>query len=188
MNPITGLDAVFVLDDYWFPDRTERTHVGELVYRAKDQGDFKAARDLADLFKTLGAQVGKVEGFVKDRKPPLIAAVPSSGQKAVFQLNVLLAEALAETGVGTYLAGLLTRQNTELRLREVSPDLRYHDVAELGYAVKASRIRTSNVGWPVILVDDVILTGSTLRMLAALLRKAGATSVIALVAARTRTA
>ena len=50
------------------------------------------------------------------------------------------------------------------------------------------RSRARFVGHQVVLVDDVVLTGTTLRYITRLLEDAGATRVVAVVAARTRRA
>ena len=44
---------LLVLGDYWQADRDERTEIGELVCRAKDQGDPRAASELAERFASL---------------------------------------------------------------------------------------------------------------------------------------
>lgn len=167
------LSALHVIGPYWHDDRDEPTELGHLVAAAKDHGQREA---LAELERRLSA-------FVLDLElasAPLVAAVPPAPDRdahPVPSLAACVAEALDVDAVG----GVLTRERTTPRLRDVPVEQRSAVVEAAGYAVTADV-----VGRTVVLVDDVVLTGTTLDHLAALLRAAGATDVIGVVVARTR--
>lgn len=179
-----GIDRLVVLDDYWTAPRAgpanevpTRTEVGELVHRAKDSSDEAAAvelgRSLAWLVRRSLPSAGPV---------PLVAGVPSHPTPVV-DLPAVLAAALAAAGIGEHRPGLLVRQHGTQKLRDLGADAaqRLDTVAAAGYEV------TEPVaGRAVVLVDDVILTGATLRFIAAKLQTAGAGPLTAVAAAQTR--
>lgn len=155
-----------------------RTEVGELVHQAKDSGDEAAAAELGRrLARLVGRSLPPSTGPV-----PLVVGVPSCPVPAV-DLPAVLAEALATAGIGEHRPGLLVRRRQTPKLRDLGADPahRYDTVAAAGYEV-AEPV----AGRAVVLVDDVILTGATLRFIAAKLQAAGAASAIAAAAARTR--
>lgn len=174
-----------VLDDYWTAPGSgpasgvpARTEVGELVHRAKDSSDEAAAAEL-------GYRLARL---VRQSLPPqaglvlLVVGVPSHPPSAV-DLPAVLAEALAAAGIGEHRPGLIVRRHRTQKLRDLGPDAaqRLDAVAAAGYEV------TEPVaGRAVVLVDDVVLTGTTLRFIAAKLQAAGADPVTAAAAARTR--
>ena len=193
---------VYVLGDYWQPDRAERTEIGELVHRAKDHSDADAEQELAERF----ASLARVLPDTPDNSPRLVVPVPpnpattgedrrgaaadaapstSSPTPPVEDrprtLTQLLAEALAATGAGECRPGLVTKSNATPRLRQIDPERRPQVAAEAGY-----RATEQATGRHVVVVDDVVLTGTTLTAIATCLHDAGAASVIAAVAARTR--
>ena len=96
-------------------------------------------------------------------------------------LAELLAASLAEAGAGEYRPSLITRRNGTPRLRDVDPERRAEVAASAGYGAGEPV-----AGRHIVVVDDVVLTGTTLRAVAACLRDAGAVSVTPAVAARTR--
>lgn len=200
------LGGCSVLGEYWHEDRSERTGIGELVHRAKDHADAEAADELAGLFAVMagglgvpvgiGAGAGGSRGSGHSTGEPrlpapghsatparLVAAVPSASTDDAphFQLSSVLARRLGDEGVGVYVPDLLVRGSRTFRVRDVPPALRPAAVAKVGYEVAFDV-----AGCTVILVDDVILTGSTIRAVSALLGAAGAAGVVAVVAARTR--
>lgn len=180
-----GIDRLVVLDDYWtalsagpasgMPVRTE---VGELVHRAKDSSDEAAAAELGRRLVRLARQSLPSQADLV----PLVVGVPSHPVPAV-DLPAVLAEALAAAGIGEHRPGLIVRRHRTQKLRDLGVDAarRLDTVAAAGYEV------TEPVaGRAVVLVDDVILTGTTLRFIAAKLQAAGADPVTAAAAARTR--
>ena len=180
----TGVEisaGIWVLGDYWRPDRDERTEIGLLVHRAKDQGDPGAARELVERFVGLARLLPEAP----DGLPRLVAPVPSVpvpvGEDDRPKLAELLAASLAAAGAGEHRPSSMAKSNPTPRMRHVDPERRAEVVASAGY-----RARESVAGCHIVVVDDVVLTGTTLRAVAACLRDAGAASVTAAVAACTR--
>ena len=174
-----GVELV-LLADYWRPDSDERTDVGWLVHRAKDHDDAGAVAELADRF------AGLAEALVEtpDGSDRLVVPVPPTlpvADAAGGLLVDVLARSLAEAGVGEYRCDLVVRTAATTRLRHVDPQHRTEIAAAAGYRASAAV-----AGRHVVVVDDVILTGATVGAVAACLRDAGAASVAAAVAARTR--
>ena len=172
---------VYALGDYWQPDRAERTEIGELVHRAKDHSDADAEQELAERF----ASLARILPDTPDNSPRLVVPVPPNptpaGEDRRRTLTQLLAEALAAAGAGECRADLVVKRNATPRLRQIDPERRPQVAAEAGY-----RATEQATGRHVVVVDDVILTGTTLTAIATCLHDAGAASVIAVVAARTR--
>ena len=173
--------AVCTLGEYWRPDRDERTEIGLLVHRAKDLSDRGAATELARRFAGLAGGLPEAAGG----RSRLVAPVPSTPaadrREDRPHLAEMLAEMLAEAGAGEYRPNLLAKSHRTPRLRHVDPEQRAEVIASAGF-----RVCEPVTGHPVVVVDDVVLTGTTLRAVAACLRDAGAASVTAAVAARTR--
>lgn len=180
-----GIDRLVVLGDYWatlgddpLGAEPTRTEVGELVHRAKDSGDEAAAAELGRrLARLVGQSLPPQAGLV-----PLVVGVPSHSAPAV-DLPAVLAAALAAAGIGEHRPGLLVRRHRTQKLRDLDSDAaqRLDVVASAGYEV-AEPV----TGRSVVLVDDVVLTGTTFQFIAAKLQAAGAESVTAVAAARTR--
>lgn len=184
-DDLYGIVRLVVLGDYWTAPGVDspgaepvRTEVGELAHRAKDSGDEAAAAELGRRLawlvrRSLPPQAGLV---------PLVVGVPSHPVPPV-DLPAVLAAALAVAGIGEHRPGLLVRRHGTQKLRDLGADAaqRLDTAAAAGYEV-AEPI----AGRSVVLVDDVILTGTTLRFITAKLRAAGAASVTAAAAARTR--
>ena len=170
-----------LLGDYWRPDRDERTDIGWLVHRAKDQGDAAAATELAVRFAGLAeALADTADGSERlvVPVPSISAATDAAGELA---LADVLARALAGAAAGEYRPDLVVRTADTPRLRHVEPRHRKETAAAAGY-----RASDAAAGRHVVAVDDVILTGATVGALTACLRDAGAASVTAAVAAATR--
>ena len=198
-----GVEVV-LLADYWRPDCDERTDIGWLVHRAKDQNDPEAASELADRFAGLAEAVaepverevdkhvgvhrfaGLAEAVAEtlggsDRLvvpvPPTLPVAATTGGRLVDAL----ARSLVAAGAGEYRGDLVVRTAVTPRLRHVDPQRRAEIAAAAGY-----RASDQAAGRHIVVVDDVILTGTTVSAVAACLRDAGAASVTAAVAARTR--
>ena len=93
----------------------------------------------------------------------------------------MLASSLAAAGAGECRPSLVVKSNPTPRLRHLEPERRAEVVASAGY-----RAAEPVAGRHVVVVDDVVLTGTTLNAVTACLRGAGAASVTAAAAARTR--
>ncbi len=173
--------AICTLGDYWQPHRDERTEIGELVHRAKDRDDPGAAAALAERFASLAAALPEAAGG----QPRLVVPVPSgpvpAGDGDRPHLARLLASSLAAAGAGECRPSLVVKSNPTPRMRHLEPDRRADVVASAGY-----RAGEPVAGRHIVVVDDVVLTGTTLNAVVACLRDSGAASVTAAVAARTR--
>ena len=194
---------VYVLGDYWQPDGDERTEIGWLVHRAKDQSDAAAEQELAERFASLACVLpdtpdGSRRLIVpvpsssvppgEDRRGPAadVAARPASspvppGEDCRRTLAHVLAEAVAAAGAGECWPDVVIKSNTTPRLRHIDPERRPQVAVEAGY-----RATEQAAGRHVVVVDDVVLTGTTIAAIGTCLHEAGAASVIAAVAARTR--
>ena len=182
MCSLAGLGVeVLLLGDYWRAGCDERTGLGWLVHRAKDRAEDAAARELAERFAGLAEALAETP----DGSERLVVPVPSMPALADatgrLPLAGVLARSLAAAGAGEYRQDLLIRTGATPRLRHVDPQQRAGTAAAAGY-----RASEAAAGRHIIVVDDVILTGATVGAVAACLRDAGAASVIAAVAARTR--
>jgi predicted amidophosphoribosyltransferase len=167
------LSAIHVMANYWRGDLDELTSVGELVASAKDLESAGALRQLERL----------LAAWVLDLDLPTGAAVIAvpPGPNRTSHPVPSLAACVAETLDVDLASGLLKRENPTPRLRDTPIKGRRDVVEAAGYSVDPAV-----EGRDVVLVDDVIFTGTTLGYLAELLLAAGATSVQAVVIARTR--
>jgi predicted amidophosphoribosyltransferase len=174
-----GVELV-LLADYWRTDCGERTDVGWLVHRAKDRDDPGAAWELFNRFSGLVEALAETpdgSGRLLVPVPPTLPATDTAGGRLVDGL----ARSLAAVGAGEHRQDVVARTAMTPRLRHVDPQRRAEIAAAAGY-----RASGAAAGRHVVVVDDVILTGSTVAAIAACLREAGAASVTAAVAARTR--
>jgi predicted amidophosphoribosyltransferase len=169
-----GLDELHVLGEYWHRDERRRTDLGRLIHAAKDEQQATAAERLAEKIVVLAP------ALVESAAPVLVAAVPSNPAPTV-HLPTVLAQALAMAGSGDWADDLIERQTATRSLRDVEPADRLEVARAAGYTVGPIRPGTT-----VVLVDDVVLTGTTLSHVAGCLRSAGATRVVGVVAARSR--
>ena len=183
------LERVHVMGTYWCEHSDTPTPLGALIAAAKDHesktaltalkaqfGDYVRSLDLPSATtRPAGDPAGGPEGDV------VVVPVPN-GTGRTRQLAPTLAESVAEA-IGATLRRAVCKRNVTARLRDTPVQQRLVLVEAAGYEVTGSV-----AGHEVILVDDVILTGTTLTHLAGLLKQAGAASVSAVVAARTRRA
>ena len=173
-----GVELV-LLADYWRSECDERTDVGWLVHQAKDQDDPEAATQLADRFAGLAEALAETPDGSDRLVVPVPPTLPSAD--AADGLVEVLARSLAAAGAGEYRPDLVTRTAVTPRLRHIDPPHRTEIAAAAGY-----RASDAAADCHVVVVDDVILTGTTVGAVAACLSEAGAASVTAAVAARTR--
>jgi predicted amidophosphoribosyltransferase len=171
-----GLEALHVLGEYWQPDESVRTELGELIHAAKDGQEVDAADRLTMMISDL------VPGRLDElESPALVTSVPTTRAALAVHLPGLLAAALARAGVGELAPDLVHRARPTPRLRYSDPAARPQLVRAAGYSANPIEAGTT-----VVLVDDVVLTGTTMSHLASCLREAGAARVIGVAAARTR--
>lgn len=163
---------IHAMGEYWHTDRPERTTLGELVHRAKDLGCDDAAREL----------VRRVEqyliGMRLDRSAVLTVMPPSPDRPSPL-LQRLVADLVPPPGVEV--RELVVRHHATPRIRELEPAARPAMVASAGYETVGDCR-----GRHVVVVDDVVLTGTTLRHVAGLLLDAGADAVTPVALARSR--
>ena len=171
---------IYALGDYWRADCDERTDLGWLVHRAKDQADDAAASELAGRFAGLAQALAESP----DGSERLVVPVPSITTADATDRPTLagvLAGSLAAAGAGQHRPDLVARMAVTPRLRHIEPSQRPELAAAAGYHASETA-----AGRHIVVVDDVLLTGATIGAVAACLRDAGAGSVTAAVAARTR--
>jgi predicted amidophosphoribosyltransferase len=166
------------LDEAWAVAKhrrngVDRTGIGELVYRAKYEGDAKAVRELAALVAERAAQHPGI------RRADLVLAVPACPSRTSLMLPDVLAEAIA-------------RAIDRPRPRDVLVKTRPTNVKDLAGAEErvaalqgAYHVTRRLEGRRVVLVDDLLQSGSTLNHVAGLLRQAGASEVIGFAATKT---
>ncbi|MEZ5243686.1 MAG: phosphoribosyltransferase family protein [Acidimicrobiales bacterium] len=168
------LTRVHVMGSYWSDDADRRSALGALVADAKDL-ESEAALD------ELRRRLVDFVGALALGENPVVVPVPPGPHRDAHPVPAL-AEAVAGR-LGVPLAPVVDRRHDTPRLRDTPIDRRLAVVEAAGYVVTGDV-----VGRSVVLVDDVILTGTTLRHLAELLVAAGAAEIIAVVVCRTRLA
>jgi predicted amidophosphoribosyltransferase len=157
---------------YWRADTDELTPLGELIGSAKESASEAA---LAGLCLQLAV-------FVRGLDLPadaLVVPVPPAPGRDDHPVPALAAE--VASAIGATVGNPVSRENRTARLRDTPPSQRRAVVEAAGYEVSGPV-----GGRAVVLVDDVVLTGTTIAHIASLLRDAGARSVVAIIAARTR--
>jgi predicted amidophosphoribosyltransferase len=169
---MAGLERVDVMAPMWMPDRAERTRIGRLIEAAKDRGDDAAVALLAQ-------EAGDWARDLPHGNAVTVVPVPPSPDRPN-RLVPAVALALADAWDAP-MAELVERHAATQRLREVDPSLRA-EVAVAGDYRLAGPVE----GAAIVLVDDVVLTHTTLEHVATILRAGGAAAVSAAVLARSR--
>ena len=166
---------------YWCEDSDIPTPLGELIAAAKDHESETAVTTLQAQLSDFARSLDLPSAATGPPGNIVVVPVPNgSGRKR--RLAPALARAVAEA-MGATLSEAVHKRNVTARLRDTPVQQRLALVEAAGYEVTGSV-----EGHQVVLVDDVVLTGTTLTHLAQLLHQAGASSVSAVVAARTRRA
>jgi predicted amidophosphoribosyltransferase len=168
------LSSVHVMGSYWSDGSDQRSPLGTLVSEAKDLGNPVA-------LERLRRQLSEFVAALDLGADPLVLAVPPGPHRDAHPVPALASSVASALGVAP--GDVLDRAHDAPRLRGTPMEGRRRAVEAAGYVV------TGDVaGRSVVLVDDVILTGTTLGFLAELLRDAGAAEINAVVACRTRLA
>ena len=171
----TALDEAWALDVH-MTDGVHRTATGELVFRAKTyagkQGESEAAAELATLIAEralLHPGIGRAD---------LVVPVPANPPKEPHNLPDVLARELAGTiGRPCELGVLVKTRPTNVK------DLPNEE--KLAALAGAYRVTERLDGRSVVLVDDLLHSGSTLNHLGGLLRAAGVSDIVGFVATKT---
>jgi len=163
---------MLVYAQYWDDDGV-RSAVGQLVAACKDHGDSQAAVDLARL-------MGEWALTLPLPEDPVVTAVPANPARPD-HLAATLAAAVATALNAPLVLDLIERRFATERLRDTPVAERQAMAESAGYVVDPIA-----VGRNVVLLDDVMLTGTTLGHLTQLLCAAGAASITPLIAAQTR--
>jgi predicted amidophosphoribosyltransferase len=163
---------MLVYGQYW-NEAGQRSAVGELVALAKDQGDRQAAMQLAELMGVWALTL-TLPG------DPIVTAVPPN-PRTPDHLAATLAAGVATALEAPLVLDLIERRFATDRLRDTPVAERPAMADAAGYVVDPI-----SLGRNVVLLDDVVLTGTTLGHLAQLLRGEGAASISCLIAAETR--
>lgn len=167
-----SVDEMLVFGQYW-DEHGSRTAVGDLVAHAKDDREADATLALARL-------VGEWATGLSLPADPIVTAVPPNPARPD-HLAATLAAAVAVALEAPLVLDLLERRFPTPRLRDTAVAARPAMADAAGYVADPVAI-----GRNVVILDDVVLTGTTLGHLAQRLLDAGAESVTPLVAARTR--
>lgn len=171
---MTAPQPVEVLGTIWHADRDERTPLGRLVEAAKDRDDDAAVALVAAEVAEWAA--GRAEPAARGS---VVVGIPASPDRPN-RLVPAVARSLASAW-GVVHDDAVVRHRATVRLRELAPSERPAMVEEADYEVVGGID-----GRPVVLVDDVVLSGTTLGYVADLLLAAGASSVRLVAVARAR--
>ncbi len=174
------LDEVHVMGQYWCDNHNTPTELGELISAAKDHGSVAAQIQLQTEIADCARSVFATSALRSpNRNDILVIPTPHAADNTSGLVPGLAASTANAMGATFYEA--LTRRNPANNLRHTPIKQRLEVVKTAGYEVN-----TLVCDRCVVLVDDVVLTGTTLNYLAGLLKQAGAAMVTALVVARTR--
>jgi predicted amidophosphoribosyltransferase len=163
-----------VLGTIWHADHHKRTSLGCLVEAAKDRDDSTARARIVDEVHAWVA-----DGGLEVDSDAIVVGIPSSPDRPNLLVSAV-ARAVA-TATGSASVDAVVRHRVTGRLRDLDPTERPAMVLAADYEV------VEDVGGRhVVLVDDVVLSGTTLHHVADLLLVAGATSVRPVAIARSR--
>jgi len=169
------------MGEHWLPDLSGPTELGLLVTAAKDNDDPAATERLCLMIEQFVAGSRGLTGHPSlGTQATIVAAVPAN-PTTTDHLACHLAESVGQSlGVAAD-KEILVRHNSTARLRDTEPSRRGQMATDAGYEVTRPL-----EGATVVLVDDVIMTGTTVHHIAGLLFESGASRVEIVVASRTR--
>lgn len=171
----SSLDELWALE--WHMGQAGRSAVGELVYSAKTYSEFHKG-DVGSAAQLGSLLVERFGNHPTIREADVVVGVPAFPPREPYNLPELLAEVLA----------------TELRIRfrgDVLFKTRGTNVKNLENEEKLDalhgvyEVRRSLDGLSVVVVDDLLRSGSTLGVIGGELRAAGASKVLGIVATKT---
>lgn len=155
--------------------------MGELVYRAKtydgDPGELWAANRLGDSMAA-GARLAFGRRLFAIASVDLVIPVPAFPPKDPFNLPDVLAEAIAKEIRKPYRDDLLIKVAQTEPAKTTPPEKLEEQLR------KAHRVNGVLGGETILLVDDLVRSGTTLATIASLLLEAGSRTVGAFVATR----
>ena len=167
-----ALDECWALDSH--SDEGSRTPTGKLVYEAKTYrgkpGNLAMAGELADLLAARALR----DPRLKDAHT--VVSVPANPPKRPFDLPEVLGNRVADSLGVPFDRELLVKIHPTREIKHLSPSERSQCV-DGAYAVT----RPCN-GEAIIVVDDIVQTGTTLQAVGNELRRAGADRLIGLAA------
>ena len=145
--------------------------------------DFKF-HDKTSYAETIASFMFRAGKDIFATKPDLIVPVPLHYKRLIqrrYNQSALLAEEIAK------LSGIKVNDSSLIRKKNTIPQVEFSGKARVGNVKNAFMIEDSeNIkGKNIILIDDVMTTGSTLKECAKSLKRAGASNIYALTAART---
>lgn len=173
----TLLDELWALDWHMGERSGERSSVGELVYQAKTYSGFHqgSAESATDLARLIAQRADAHPGI---HSADLVVPVPANPRKEPHNLPDVLGREVASILNLTYADDVLTK----IRPTNVK-DLALEEKLE---AVRgAYRVVRAVKGKSIVLVDDILRSGTTLSVIGEELRGAGASRLIGLVATKT---
>lgn len=174
--PIAALDECWAMAMHMRED-LQRTGFGELVHQAKTYsgkpGDAVAANELATLL------AGRMRNHPVITRADRILGVPANPPKAPHNLPELLADRVAQDVGRPYAPDLVQKMRPTTPLKDL-PNEDKPPVLEGAYEVGEA-----TDGETIVVVDDLLQSGTTLGHIANLLRQAGAAVVIGVAATKT---
>lgn len=172
----TTLDECWALSGHM--EAEGRSEVGELVYRAKTYvgklGDRVAAQELS---ARISEQFGR---HPRIRSADVIIGIPANPPKEPHNLPEVLAEDMAKTFGASPGHGILIKRRPTQEIKNLT------DADKLAALEGAYEVTADLQGANVVIVDDLVFSGSTLNYVGQLLRERGAGSTIGVVATKTR--
>ena len=169
------LDECWALSHHMAPEG--RSEVGQLVYDAKTYANKLGRRDAAERLCEIFSERFAAHSAVG--RCDVVTSVPANPPKEGHDLPELLARATADRHGQRFDQGLLTKDYPTPQVKDLPND------EKAGALVGAFSVTRSLTGASIVVVDDVVRSGTTLGHIAAVLREAGAADVIGLVATKT---